>query len=93
MLPPRLNGEPSVAGDVADGRPVPIAALWRIGMAIRMDFRNLHRPMVYSSHEVAEKQQAKSFQLRAATSLARLWLKQGECAEARDVLAPIYSWF
>jgi predicted ATPase len=43
--------------------------------------------------EVAEKQLAKSFQLRAATSLARLWFDLGKCAEARDLLAPIYGWF
>jgi predicted ATPase len=43
--------------------------------------------------EVAAKQQAKSFQLRAATCLAGLWLDEGKCAEARDLLAPIYGWF
>jgi tetratricopeptide (TPR) repeat protein len=42
---------------------------------------------------VAERQSAKLFQLRASTSLARLWRDQGECAEARDLLGPIYSWF
>ena len=43
--------------------------------------------------EVARAQQAKSFELRAATSLARLWSNQGSRAEARDLLAPVYSWF
>jgi len=42
---------------------------------------------------VAERQSAKLFQLRASTSLARLWRDQGRCAEARDLLAPIYAWF
>ena len=32
-------------------------------------------------------------ELRAATSLARLWRDQGERAEARDLLAPVYGWF
>ena len=36
---------------------------------------------------------ARSFELRAATSLARLWRDQGKRAEARDLLAPIYAWF
>jgi predicted ATPase len=36
---------------------------------------------------------AKSWELRAATSLARLWRDQGERVEARDLLAPIYGWF
>jgi hypothetical protein len=38
-------------------------------------------------------QQAKSWELRAAMSLARLWQQQGKRAEARDLLAPIYGWF
>jgi predicted ATPase/class 3 adenylate cyclase len=42
---------------------------------------------------VARAQQAKSFELRAATSMARLWSEQGRCAEARNLLAPIYGWF
>ena len=33
------------------------------------------------------------YELRAATSLARLWGEQGRRAEARDLLAPVYSWF
>ena len=36
---------------------------------------------------------AKSWELRAATSLARLWQQQGKNAEARDLLAPVYNWF
>jgi hypothetical protein len=36
---------------------------------------------------------AKSFELRAATSLARLWRDQGKRHEARDLLAPVYGWF
>ncbi|MFL5280701.1 MAG: hypothetical protein ACJ8AW_06800 [Rhodopila sp.] len=42
---------------------------------------------------VAERQSAKLFQLRASTSLARLWRDQGRRMEARDLLAPIYGWF
>jgi predicted ATPase len=42
---------------------------------------------------VARRQQAKSYELRAATSLARLWGEQGRHAEARDLLAPVYNWF
>jgi len=43
--------------------------------------------------EVARTQQAKSFELRAATSLARLRQSQGKCQEAHDLLAPVYGWF
>jgi len=43
--------------------------------------------------EIARRQQAKSLELRAAMSLARLWQGQGKHAEARELLAPIYNWF
>jgi predicted ATPase len=42
---------------------------------------------------VAQAQRAKSWELRAATSLARLWRDQGRRAEARELLAPVYGWF
>jgi predicted ATPase len=41
----------------------------------------------------AQRQQAKSLELRAAMNLARLWQRQGKRAEAYDLLAPIYGWF
>ena len=42
---------------------------------------------------IARRQRAKAYELRAATSLARLWGEQGRRAEARDLLAPVYAWF
>jgi predicted ATPase len=42
---------------------------------------------------VAKKQQAKSLELRAVMSLARLWQRQGKKAEAHEMLAAIYGWF
>ena len=42
---------------------------------------------------VARQQQAKSWELRAAMSLARLWRDQGKPQQARELLAPIYGWF
>jgi predicted ATPase len=42
---------------------------------------------------IARSQQAKSWELRAATNLARLWQQQGNRAEARALLAPTYDWF
>lgn len=41
----------------------------------------------------ARTQNAKSLELRSATSLARLWHRQGRSGEARDLLAPVYNWF
>ena len=43
--------------------------------------------------EIARTQGAKSWQLRATTSLARLWRDHGDRDAARDVLAPVYGWF
>jgi predicted ATPase len=43
--------------------------------------------------DVARRQEAKSLELRAAMSLARLWQQQGKPAAARALLAPIYGWF
>jgi predicted ATPase len=43
--------------------------------------------------DVARRQQAKSWELRAAMSLSRLWQQQGKRAEARELLAPVYGWF
>jgi predicted ATPase len=42
---------------------------------------------------VARQQQAKSWELRAVMSMARLWRDQGKRNEARDLLAPVYNWF
>ena len=42
---------------------------------------------------IARAQKAKSWELRAATSLARLWRDQGKRQQARDLLAPVYGWF
>jgi class 3 adenylate cyclase/predicted ATPase len=43
--------------------------------------------------DIARNQQAKSWELRAATSLARLWQSQDKRQEAYDLLAPVYNWF
>ena len=43
--------------------------------------------------DVARRQQAKSLELRAAMSLARLWQRQGKHTAAYELLAPVYNWF
>ena len=45
------------------------------------------------SRPVAHRQQAKSWELRAATSLARVWQQQGKRREAHELLASVYGWF
>ena len=46
-----------------------------------------------SSVEIGCHQQAKFLELRAATSLARLWQSQGKFRQAYELLAPVYNWF
>ncbi|MFN0316473.1 MAG: hypothetical protein ACKVQA_15730 [Burkholderiales bacterium] len=46
-----------------------------------------------ASLDVAREQQAKSWELRTSTSLAKLWQSQGKIVEARELLAPVYAWF
>ncbi len=43
--------------------------------------------------EIARRKSAKSLELRAVTSLSRLWCDQGKRQEAHDLLAPVYKWF
>ena len=66
---------------------------------MRGDLLNATGDQVAAEHSyhqalaIARRQSAKLFELRAATSLARLWRDQGKRAEARDLLAPVYNWF
>ena len=57
--------------------------------------RNLGKAQAHFERalEIARAQQAHLWELRAATSLARLWRDQGRRTEARDLLAPVYCWF
>ena len=68
-----------IAGEIALKLPHPDAAKAE---------RNFNRALA-----VARKQQAKSWELRAAISLARLWRDQGKPQQARELLAPVYGWF
>jgi adenylate cyclase len=43
--------------------------------------------------EIARRQQARSLELRAALSLGRLWHRQGQAAQARELVAGVYGWF
>ena len=57
--------------------------------------RDAAKAEAYFEHAlaVARQQQAKSWELRAAMSLARLWRDQGKVQQARELLSPVYGWF
>jgi predicted ATPase len=59
----------------------------------RMGICLLFRSHFQAALAVAPRQSAKSFELRAAMGLARLWRDQGRHAEARGLLTPTYGWF
>ncbi|MGC2202537.1 MAG: AAA family ATPase, partial [Stellaceae bacterium] len=64
------------------------------GVALRgLDQLEESQNALQDALRIARRQQAKSFELRAATSLARLWGERGRRAEARDLLASVYGWF
>ena len=48
---------------------------------------------LYQAIDIARRQSARSWELRAAMSMARLWRDQGKRQQARDLLAPVYGWF
>ena len=64
-----------------------------MGAAVLTDVQSCPLRYERSALQVARCQSAKSFELRAAMSLARLWRDQGKVQEARELLAPVYGWF
>ena len=64
-------------------------------IALILPERNATKAEVYFERAllVARAQQAKSWELRAAMSMARLWRDQGKPQQARELLAPVYGWF
>ena len=69
----------------------------RIGgeIAVLYSDANAAKAEVYFNRAlaIAREQQAKSWELRAATSMTRLWREQGKSQQARELLAPVYGWF
>ena len=61
-------------------------------LSLKGDLQSAERNFL-ASLDWARRQQAKMWELRTSTSLARLWRDQGKRAEARDLLGPIYNWF
>src|SRR5205823_13020006 len=71
------------------------AEVHRVGGEIAIAAKSLAKAEAYFARAltVARQQQAKSWELRAAMSMARLWRDQGKRDEARELLAPVYGWF
>jgi predicted ATPase len=65
----------------------------RAALLLAMNQHAAAEEACYQALTVARRQGAKTWELRAATSLARLWRDQGKRTEARDALAPVYGWF
>ena len=98
-------GEPERALSVLDASPdrQPGRTRLRYGETYRIE-GDLHRLKRHRDLELAEscyreaiqiaiEDEAKPFELRAATNLARLWQEQGKGAQARELLAPLFAWF
>ena len=64
-------------------------------VALVLPEKDAAKAQAYFEHAltVARQQQAKSLELRAAMSMARLWRSQGKPQQARELLAPVYGWF
>ena len=61
--------------------------------SLRSAIKRRRKTCFHQALDFARRQQAKSWELRAAMSLSRLWQQQGKRAEAHELLAPIYGWF
>ena len=62
-------------------------------LLLRQGYTDAAEDLYRNALSLAREQEAKLWELRAAVSLARLYRDQGQPAAARDLLAPVYSWF
>jgi hypothetical protein len=74
-------------------RPRPIALPVKSRCCNRSRAAQKRKHISNAPSRVARQQQAKSWELRASMSLARLWRDQGKVQQARELLAPVYGWF
>ena len=63
------------------------------GLLLRQGHLEAAEALCREALDIAQEQEAKMWELRAAVSLGRLWHGQGRRAAARDLLAPVYGWF
>jgi len=95
----RLGSVPEAITILEAGDRESIDLFWRAGilyvkgLALAAQDNREAEACFRTSLDIAREQQAKSLELRAATSLARLYQHQSRRPEARDLLAPVYDWF
>lgn len=87
--------EDGLAASIRNGERTYDAELWRLkGELLKMQGNMADAESCFQKAiEIARQQAARSLELRASTSLARVWQRQNKRAEARQVLGEIYSWF
>src|SRR5262245_41093952 len=82
----------ALAVATASGNHYWTAELYRLRGALTEREKDAESSLLEAT-AIAQRQRAKSFELRAATSLSQLWARQGRTAEAHALLAEIYAWF
>ena len=87
--------EDGLAVSQRHGEPFYDAELWRLkGELVKMQDKTAEAEGCFQKAiKIARQQAAKSLELRASTSLARLWQGQGKHKEAQQMLGGVYSWF
>src|SRR5262249_44870531 len=92
----RVVAEALAMSDRSRGHPR-LVELYRLKGEMLLTRSSVHQAEAETcfcqAHDIARHQQAKSLELRAAMSLARLWQRQGKRAEAQALLAPVYGCF
>lgn len=87
--------EDGLAASTRNGERTYDAELWRLkGKLLKMQGKTVEAEGCFQKAiEIARRQAAKSLELRASTSLAHLWQKQGKRKEAQHLLGEVYAWF
>jgi class 3 adenylate cyclase len=89
----RLADAERLAGATSEGLIAAETLRMKGDLLILTDNRIAAEASFRDAVALARRQEAKLWELRASTSLARLWRDQGKPQQARELLAPVYSWF
>jgi len=89
----QVNAALTASSEIGDRWCLPQINMIRARILQQTGFNGDAETSLRIAIDVAQSQGAKGFELRAATSLARLWRDQGKPQQARELLAPVYGWF